>query len=62
MRVDELDYHLPPDKIAQRPLDSRDASRLLLLRCVTREVGDHLFAELPTLLRGDELVVLTIRE
>lgn len=58
MRVDELDYHLPPDKIAQRPLDSRDASRLLLLRCVTREVGDHLFAELPTLLRGDELVVL----
>ncbi len=58
MRVDELDYHLPLDKIAQRPLDSRDASRLLLLRCVTREVGDHLFAELPTLLRGDELVVL----
>jgi S-adenosylmethionine:tRNA ribosyltransferase-isomerase len=58
MRVEELDYHLPPSQIAQRPLESRDASRLLLLRCATREVGDHLFAELPTLLRGDELVVL----
>jgi S-adenosylmethionine:tRNA ribosyltransferase-isomerase len=58
MRVDELDYHLPPNQIAQRPLENRDASRLLSLRCATREVGDHRFAELPTLLRGDELLVL----
>jgi S-adenosylmethionine:tRNA ribosyltransferase-isomerase len=58
MRLEELDYHLPSEQIAQRPLDRRDASRLLTLRCDTGEVGDDFFADLPRLLRGDELVVL----
>ena len=58
MRLDELDYHLPSSQIAQRPLESRDASRLLSLRCDTGEIGDRLFAQLPTLLSGDELLVL----
>ena len=58
MRLDELDYHVPSSQIAQRPLGRRDASRLLSLRCDTGEIGDHVFAQLPTLLRGDELLVL----
>jgi S-adenosylmethionine:tRNA ribosyltransferase-isomerase len=58
MRVDELDYDLPRSQIAQRPLERREASRLLSLRCATLEVGDHLFLQLPALLRGDELLVL----
>jgi len=58
MRLDELDYHLPSEQIAQRPLHNRDASRLLTLRCDTGEWGDHLFSELPARLRGDELLVL----
>jgi S-adenosylmethionine:tRNA ribosyltransferase-isomerase len=58
MRLDEFDYHLPAAQIAQRPLDRRDASRLLRL---DRELGtyeDGFFADLPALLRGDELLVL----
>jgi S-adenosylmethionine:tRNA ribosyltransferase-isomerase len=58
MQLDELDYHLPSELIAQRPLDRRDASRLL---CLSRSAGgyeDRQFADLPALLRGDELVVL----
>jgi S-adenosylmethionine:tRNA ribosyltransferase-isomerase len=58
MRLDEFDYHLPSGQIAQRPLDRRDASRLLSLRCDPGEIGDYVFAQLPTLLRGDELLVL----
>lgn len=58
MRLDQLDYRLPAEQIAQRPLDRRDASRLLTLRCDTGELRDHLFADLPALLRGDELLVL----
>jgi S-adenosylmethionine:tRNA ribosyltransferase-isomerase len=58
MRADELYYDLPSGQIAQRPLERRDASRLLSLRCATLALGDHLFAQLPALLRGDELLVL----
>jgi S-adenosylmethionine:tRNA ribosyltransferase-isomerase len=58
MRLDELDFHLPPHQIAQRPLDRRDASRLLRLCRETGEFTDRLFAELPTLLQGNELMVL----
>jgi S-adenosylmethionine:tRNA ribosyltransferase-isomerase len=58
MLLEELDYSLPREQIAQRPLDRRDASRLLALSRATGEFEDHLFADLPTLLRGDELVVL----
>jgi S-adenosylmethionine:tRNA ribosyltransferase-isomerase len=58
MRVDELDYHLPPELIAQRPLSERDASRMMLLERVGGHWSDHFFSELPELLRGDELLVL----
>ncbi len=58
MRMDELDYCLPPDRIAQIPLASRDASRLLLLSRVGEDLEDRHFHELPALLRGDELMVL----
>jgi S-adenosylmethionine:tRNA ribosyltransferase-isomerase len=58
MRLDELDYHLPAVRIAQRPLDRRDASRLLLLERSSGEFSDQKFEELPDLLRGDELLVL----
>jgi S-adenosylmethionine:tRNA ribosyltransferase-isomerase len=58
MRLDELDYRLPREQIAQRPLSRRDASRLLTLNRDHGGFQDHLFAQLPALLRGDELVVL----
>jgi S-adenosylmethionine:tRNA ribosyltransferase-isomerase len=58
MRLDEFNYHLPTQRIAQHPLDRRDASRLLLLDCASGQLADHFFIQLPELLRGDELVVL----
>lgn len=58
MRLNELDYHLPPAQIAQRPLERRDGSRLLLLERITSRHQDRLFSELPDLLHGDELLVL----
>jgi S-adenosylmethionine:tRNA ribosyltransferase-isomerase len=58
MRLDDLDYHLPASQIAQRPLERRDASRVLELPRSDGGPSDHLFADLPDLLRGDELIVL----
>lgn len=58
MRLEELDYHLPPDQIAQRPLERRDASRLLLLNRSSGRFEDRLFAEFPDLLEGNELLVV----
>jgi len=58
MNLSELDYHLPAENIAQRPLAERDASRMLLLDRATGEWQDRHFRELPDLLRGDELVVV----
>jgi len=57
MRLDELDYHLPREQIAQRPLDRRESSRLLLLNSSSGVFEDRLFTEFPSLLRGDELLV-----
>jgi S-adenosylmethionine:tRNA ribosyltransferase-isomerase len=58
MRLEDLDYHLPASQIAQRPLDRRDASRLLEFSRFDGSLNDRLFVDLPDLLRGDELLVL----
>src|SRR5881396_491797 len=58
MRLDELDYRLPREQIAQRPLEQREASRLLLLDRSSGVFKDQLFTEFPSLLRGDELLVI----
>ncbi len=57
MNLSEFDYDLPLERIAQRPLAERDASRMLLLDRVSGAWEDRQFRELPDLLRGDELVV-----
>jgi S-adenosylmethionine:tRNA ribosyltransferase-isomerase len=57
MRVDEFDYQLPTELIAQRALDRRDASRLLLLDRYSRRLEDRRFAQLPGILTGNELLV-----
>lgn len=57
MRSSELDYELPPELIAQRPAEPRDASRLLLFDRASGEIEHRAFAELPSLAR-DSLVVV----
>jgi len=58
MRMDQLDYHLPREQIAQKALERREASRLLLLDRKSGVFEDRRFAELPNLLGGNELLVL----
>ena len=47
MRSTDLDYALPPELIAQRPAERRDASRLLVFDRRSGDVRQRSFAELP---------------
>ncbi len=55
MRVDLFDFDLPPERIALRPAEPREAARLLVIGA---DRPDHTVADLPNLLQpGDCLVV-----
>src|ERR671933_1179676 len=57
MKSSVLDYDLPPELIAQRPTERRDASRLLVYDRSSGAVRHRTFAELPEEV-GDALVVV----
>jgi S-adenosylmethionine:tRNA ribosyltransferase-isomerase len=57
MNLSELNFDLPQELIAQRPLEKRDDSRMLLLDRISGEWEDGQFRDFPDLLRGDELIV-----
>lgn len=54
MKVDDFDFHLPKELIAQRPVSPRDASRLLR---IDESLSDHVFSDLPDLLCEGDLLV-----
>jgi len=58
MNLSELDYSLPAELIAQRPLERRDDSRLLVYERASGEIRHRSFSELPEELAPDELVVV----
>lgn len=58
MKVQEFDYHLPEELIAQTPLKDRSASRLLLLHKKSGDVThDHFSNIISYLNKGDVLVL-----
>jgi S-adenosylmethionine:tRNA ribosyltransferase-isomerase len=57
MQLSDFDYVLPPDLIAQEPLEDRSASRMLVLNRDNAAFEDRRFAELPALLRPGDLLV-----
>ena len=57
MLLEEFDYTLPAELIAQRPLVERDASRMMVLDRTTKRWEDRAFVEIPQLLHPDDLLV-----
>src|SRR5437870_2041676 len=58
MKSSELDYELPPELIAQRPLERRDQSRLLVYERDRGVVRHRRFEELPEELADGTLAVV----
>ncbi len=58
MDIEEFDYDLPPELIAQTPLDDRASSRLMVVDKVTGVVKHDIFKNIINYLnRGDTLVL-----
>jgi S-adenosylmethionine:tRNA ribosyltransferase-isomerase len=57
MRTAELDYDLPPELIAQHPLERRDDSRLLVFERETGGIRHLAFRDLPAVV-GESVVVI----
>ncbi len=56
--LSDYDYHLPEDRIAQRPAEQRDRSRLLRLRKETGEISHHRFSDVASLLQPTDVLVV----
>ena len=57
MKTSDFDYDLPPERIAQTPIEPRDASRLLVAQRASGELTHRAFADIGDYLRpGDVLV------
>jgi S-adenosylmethionine:tRNA ribosyltransferase-isomerase len=57
MRLEDFDYDLPEDRIAQVPIEPRDAARLLVDRGAASPEHRHV-SDLPDLLRPGDVVVV----
>jgi S-adenosylmethionine:tRNA ribosyltransferase-isomerase len=55
--LDDFDYDLPDDRVAQHPVERRDASRLMVLKRVDGSISHHQFSDLPALLNPGDLLV-----
>jgi len=61
MRLDELEYNLPPERIATHPLSPRDHARLMVVHRATGELEHRRVYELPKVLSrvaGPEAVMV----
>ncbi len=58
MKRSDFYYDLPPELIAQTPIEKRDSSRLMHLDKETGAIGHFLFHDLPKLLRPGDCLVL----
>ena len=58
MKTSDFDYELPPEYIAQSPIEPRDASRLLVLDRVSGSVSHAKFYEIGNFLHPADLLVV----
>jgi S-adenosylmethionine:tRNA ribosyltransferase-isomerase len=57
MKTEDFDYKLPPELIAQFPLENRDECRLLCLDRDSNSVTDLIFKDLTSILKPGDLLV-----
>ena len=57
MRTEDFDYDLPPELIAQKPIEPRDASRLLVVNRQSELIEHRQFSEVSDFLQAGDVMV-----
>jgi S-adenosylmethionine:tRNA ribosyltransferase-isomerase len=57
LRTDDFDYELPPELIAQKPIEPRDTSRLLVINRENGSITHHQFRDLLNYLHAGDVMV-----
>lgn len=58
IKIADFNYFLPKNLVANKPLEPRDSSRLMVLDRQSESISHHIFREIPSFLKpGDVLVV-----
>ena len=57
MKTSDFDYTLPPERIAQQPIEPRDRARLMVFDRATGAITHRRFHDLPSLLAPGDLLV-----
>ncbi|TMD01075.1 MAG: tRNA preQ1(34) S-adenosylmethionine ribosyltransferase-isomerase QueA, partial [Chloroflexi bacterium] len=57
MKISDFDYNLPPELIAQTPIEPRDSSRLLVINRETSTLEHRRFCDLGQYLRPGDLLI-----
>jgi len=58
MNLSEFDYHLPQNRIAQKPASPKDHSKLMVLDRQSGEISNHHFFEIKNFLKRGDIIVL----
>lgn len=58
MKVEDFDFHLPEELIAQTPLENRAASRLMVVNPYSMEVEHHSFSHIVNELNAGDCLIL----
>ena len=58
LKTSDFDYELPPEYIAQTPVEPRDASRLMVIHRGTRQIEHRIFGDIREYLQPGDLLVL----
>lgn len=60
MRLEDFDYDLPPELVAQEPVEPRDASRLLVVHRAAGRLEHRQFRDLPDYLHAGDVLVRNV--
>ena len=58
MKVEEFDYHLPEELIAQKPVSKRDESRLMVLDPQQKNIEENVFKNLKEYLDPGDMIIM----